>query len=155
MHNSFGFMLAHAQLLFEGQTDLKTLIDSIVDLLCDALTAKPSLPSFIVNILNESPELLTAIPFIKEEQIPFLLDQLLLAGLDHIQITLESHEAAIHDRMVGVEGAWQETVEGIKTVVDADVYMMTNTTMTTENVGGIDHHLLERRDLGVGVCGTA
>ena len=29
----------------------------------------------------------------------------------------------------------QETVEGIKTVVDADVYMMTNTTMTTENVG--------------------
>ncbi|NIV39991.1 MAG: radical SAM protein, partial [Anaerolineae bacterium] len=38
------------------------------------------------------------------------LDELLLAGLDHIQITLESHDAAIHDRMVGVEGAWAETV---------------------------------------------
>ncbi|MGD2205646.1 MAG: PqqD family peptide modification chaperone [Anaerolineae bacterium] len=66
------------------------------------------------------------------------LDELLLAGLDHIQITLESHDPAVHDRMVGVEGAWQETVEGIKTVVDADVYMMTNTTMTTENVGATD-----------------
>jgi radical SAM protein with 4Fe4S-binding SPASM domain len=65
------------------------------------------------------------------------LDQLLLAGLDHVQITLESHDPAIHDRMVGVEGAWQETVEGIKAVVDADIYMMTNTTMTTENVGGL------------------
>ena len=86
LHNSFGFMLAHAQRLFEGQTDLKSLIDSIVDLLCDALTAKPSLPSFIVNILNESPEMLTAIPFIKEEQIPFLFDQLLVKARQQGQI---------------------------------------------------------------------
>lgn len=32
------------------------------------------------------------------------LDELLLAGLDHIQITLESHDAAIHDRMSGAPG---------------------------------------------------
>jgi radical SAM protein with 4Fe4S-binding SPASM domain len=81
------------------------------------------------------------------------LDQLLLAGLDHIQITLESHDAAIHDRMVGVEGAWQETVEGIKTVVDADVYMMTNTTMTTENLGGIAETIAFAASLGVPTFG--
>ncbi len=81
------------------------------------------------------------------------LDQLLLAGLDHIQITLESHDAAIHDRMVGVEGAWQETVEGIRTVVDADVYMMTNTTMTTENVGGIEETIAFAASLGVPTFG--
>jgi radical SAM protein with 4Fe4S-binding SPASM domain len=81
------------------------------------------------------------------------LDELLLAGLDHIQITLESHNPAIHDRMVGVEGAWQETVEGIKTVVDADVYMMTNTTMTTENVGGIKETIAFAASLGVPTFG--
>jgi radical SAM protein with 4Fe4S-binding SPASM domain len=81
------------------------------------------------------------------------LDELLVAGLDHIQITLESYDAAIHDRMVGVEGAWQETVEGIKTVVDADVYMMTNTTMTTENVGGIEETIAFAASLGVPTFG--
>jgi len=81
------------------------------------------------------------------------LDQLLRAGLDHIQITLESHDPAIHDRMVGTEGAWQETVEGIKTVVAADVYMMTNTTMTTENVGTIEETIAFAASLGVPTFG--
>ena len=81
------------------------------------------------------------------------VDQLLLAGLDHIQITLESHDPAIHDRMVGVEGAWQETVEGIKTVVDAEVYMMTNTTLTTENVGNIEETVAFAASLGVPTFG--
>jgi radical SAM protein with 4Fe4S-binding SPASM domain len=81
------------------------------------------------------------------------LDQLLQAGLDHIQITLESHDPAIHDRMVGVEGAWLDTVEGIKAVVDADVYMMTNTTMTTENVGHIEETIAFVGSLGVPTFG--
>ncbi len=81
------------------------------------------------------------------------LDELLLAGLDHIQITLESHDPAIHDRMVGVDGAWQETVDGIKMVVDADVYMMTNTTMTTENVHGIEETIALIASLGVPTFG--
>jgi radical SAM protein with 4Fe4S-binding SPASM domain len=81
------------------------------------------------------------------------LDQLLMAGLDHIQITLESHDPAIHDQMVGVQGAWQETVDGIKTVVDADVYMMTNTTMTTVNVDGIEETIAFAASLGVPTFG--
>jgi radical SAM protein with 4Fe4S-binding SPASM domain len=81
------------------------------------------------------------------------LDQLLMAGLDHIQITLESFDPAIHDQMVGVEGAWAETVEGVKTVIDADVYMMTNTTMTTENVGGIEETIEFAASMGVPTFG--
>jgi radical SAM protein with 4Fe4S-binding SPASM domain len=84
---------------------------------------------------------------------PAYLDQLLLAGLDHIQITLESHDPAIHDSMVGAEGAWQETVDGIRTVVDADVYMMTNTTMTTENVDGLEETIAFAASLGVPTFG--
>jgi radical SAM protein with 4Fe4S-binding SPASM domain len=65
------------------------------------------------------------------------LDGLLVAGLDHIQITIESHDEAIHDQMVCAPGAWRETVQGIKNSVDADVYLMTNTTLTDLNTPGI------------------
>jgi radical SAM protein with 4Fe4S-binding SPASM domain len=81
------------------------------------------------------------------------VDRLLLAGLDHVQITLESHDAAIHDRMVGALGAWQETVDAIRTVVDADIYMMTNTTITTENVDGIEDTIAFAASLGVPTFG--
>jgi hypothetical protein len=56
-------------------------------------------------------------------------------------------------RMVGAAGAWQETVAGIRTVVDADIYMMTNTTMTTENVGGIEETIAFAASLGVPTFG--
>jgi len=81
------------------------------------------------------------------------LDQLLVAGLDHIQITLESADPAVHDHMVGAEGAWQETVDGIKTVVDAEVYMMTNTTITTENVDDLEETIAFAASLGVPTFG--
>ncbi|HSJ53312.1 MAG TPA: radical SAM protein [Anaerolineae bacterium] len=81
------------------------------------------------------------------------LDQMLLAGLDHVQITLESHDPAIHDNMVGAAGAWQETVDGIRAVVNADVYMMTNTTITTENVDGIEETIAFAASLGVPTFG--
>ena len=81
------------------------------------------------------------------------VDALLAAGLDHIQITLESHDPAIHDRMSGCPGAWEETVAGIKAVVAADIYMMTNTTMTTENVGGIEETIAFAASLGVPTFG--
>jgi radical SAM protein with 4Fe4S-binding SPASM domain len=77
------------------------------------------------------------------------LDGLLEAGLDHIQITLESHQAAIHDEMVGVQGAWEETVAGIRNSVDADVYLMTNTTLTDLNSSGIVDTLEFLAELGV------
>jgi radical SAM protein with 4Fe4S-binding SPASM domain len=77
------------------------------------------------------------------------LDSLLEAGLDHIQITIESYDAAVHDTMVCATGAWQETVQGIVNSVDADVYLMTNTTLTDLNASGIENTLDFLADLGV------
>ncbi|MCD6309291.1 MAG: radical SAM protein [Candidatus Eremiobacteraeota bacterium] len=59
--------------------------------------------------------------------------KLVEAGLDHFQITLETHIEEIHDQMVGVRGAWKETVAGLKNALDTDVYTITNTTLTTLN----------------------
>jgi len=77
------------------------------------------------------------------------LDGLLEAGLDHIQITIESHDEAVHDQMVCAEGAWRETVEGIKNSVDADVYLMTNTTLTDLNSAQIEETIDFIAGLGV------
>jgi radical SAM protein with 4Fe4S-binding SPASM domain len=77
------------------------------------------------------------------------LDGLLEAGLDHIQITIESHDNKIHDQMVCASGAWAETVRGIENSVDADVYLMTNTTLTDLNVSGIEDTIDYLARLGV------
>jgi radical SAM protein with 4Fe4S-binding SPASM domain len=53
------------------------------------------------------------------------------AGLDYVQITIESPDPAIHDKMCGV-ASFEETVEGIKNSVN-ELYVTTNTTITREN----------------------
>lgn len=61
------------------------------------------------------------------------LQTLVAAGLDHVQITFESHNPAIHDAMVGASGAWQETVAGLRCALNSPLYVMTNTTMLQTN----------------------
>ena len=55
------------------------------------------------------------------------------AGLDYVQITLESSSQAVHNEMTGVR-SWHETVEGIKSCVEAGMYVVTNTTLTRANL---------------------
>ncbi len=76
-------------------------------------------------------------------------DALVAAGLDHVQITLESHDEGVHDSMVAAPGAWRETVAGARNAVAAGLYTTTNTTLTRENVGGIEETVAFIADLGV------
>ncbi len=77
------------------------------------------------------------------------VDELVAAGLDHVQITLESHDPAVHDRMVGARGAWQETVQGIRNALASGLYTTTNTTLTRENVPDIVETVAFIASLGV------
>jgi radical SAM protein with 4Fe4S-binding SPASM domain len=70
------------------------------------------------------------------------------SGLDHIQITLESHDKKIHDEMVGCAG-WRQTVKGIKNAVATQVYTITNTTITRLNEPKIESTVKLLRDLGI------
>ncbi len=63
---------------------------------------------------------------------PALVDALLGAGLDHVQITLESHRPQVHDRVVRAR-AWHETVAGIRTCLDEGLLAITNTTLLGSN----------------------
>jgi radical SAM protein with 4Fe4S-binding SPASM domain len=79
------------------------------------------------------------------------LDKLVTAGIDHFQITLESHREDVHDRITRCAGSWKETVEGIKNAVATPVYTITNTTLTGLNASEIEKTVDFIASLGVSV----
>ena len=81
------------------------------------------------------------------------VENLLDAGLDHVQITIESHLPEEHDRMVGISGAWDRTVQGIRNVLQYGLYVMTNTTLLAGNTPYIGDTIDFLADLGVPTVG--
>lgn len=81
------------------------------------------------------------------------VDSLVEAGLDHVQITLESSEPDVHDRMVNLRGAWKQTVAGIRNVLETPLYVMTNTTMLSTNRDTLEDTMQFLADLGVPTVG--
>ncbi len=81
------------------------------------------------------------------------VDTLVKAGLDHVQITIESHEPTIHDAMVNTQGAWKQTIAGIQNVLDTPLYVMTNTTMLKNNSPMLSNTLEFLAKLGVPTIG--
>jgi len=81
------------------------------------------------------------------------VDELIDAGLDHVQITLESHYADIHDAMVNSHGAWKQTTAGIRNVLETPLYVMTNSTMLNTNSPKLRHTLEFLASLGVPTVG--
>jgi len=81
------------------------------------------------------------------------LRQLIDAGLDHVQITVESCDEQIHDQMMRAKGAFKQTVHGLKNALASPLYVMTNTTMLKTNVHKIPDTLDFLADLGVPTVG--
>jgi len=75
------------------------------------------------------------------------------AGLDHVQITVESCDEQIHDQMMRTKGAFKQTIRGLKNALASPLYVMTNTTMLKTNVHKIPETLDLLADLGVPTIG--
>ena len=74
------------------------------------------------------------------------------AGLDYVQITIESYDAEVHDAMVGT-AAFAETVEGIKNAIASGIYTTTNLTITADNKGQVLDTIRFLKGLGIKKCG--
>ena len=81
------------------------------------------------------------------------LEKLIDAGLDHVQITIESHDPAIHDEMVRAKGAWLQTISGLRNALKSPLFVMTNTTMLKPNSPCLEDTLRFLADLGVPTLG--
>ena len=75
------------------------------------------------------------------------------AGLDFVQITLESHKPAIHDLMTATKGSWKETMAGIKNAVNSQIYVTTNTTLSKYNAPNFMETIDYIKELNVAAFG--
>lgn len=78
-----------------------------------------------------------------------LSESLAGAGLDYIQITLESSDPEVHERITGVRESWERTVEGIKNILKTGIYVSVNSTLLKENSGKIVDTVRFVAELGV------
>jgi radical SAM protein with 4Fe4S-binding SPASM domain len=83
---------------------------------------------------------------------PEYVQRLVAAGLDHVQITLESCDADIHNAMVSAR-AFEQTNAGLKNALHSPLFVMTNTTMLRNNVDSIPATLDFLAELGVPTIG--
>jgi radical SAM protein with 4Fe4S-binding SPASM domain len=60
------------------------------------------------------------------------------AGLRTAQVSVESHDEHIHDRLSGVPGSYRKTLYGIKLLQKAGIAVQTNTTLNSINETGIE-----------------
>jgi MoaA/NifB/PqqE/SkfB family radical SAM enzyme len=77
---------------------------------------------------------------------PYLND-LLMAGLDHLQVTLASSSPEVHDSIVGQSGAWAETDTAIGHAVEGDIYVVVHIIVTPANADTVEDtiaYLVER-----------
>jgi MoaA/NifB/PqqE/SkfB family radical SAM enzyme len=77
------------------------------------------------------------------------LDELLLAGLDHLQITLASHRPEVHDEIVGQAGAWQEVEAGLRNALDGDIYVVVHVVVVPANADSVVETVEYLAELGV------
>jgi radical SAM protein with 4Fe4S-binding SPASM domain len=84
-----------------------------------------------------------------EKYVQILVD----AGLDHVQVTVESCDEQIHDEMMRSKGAFKQTILGLKNALKSKLYVMTNTTMLRNNVHKIPGTLDFLAELGVPTIG--
>lgn len=71
------------------------------------------------------------------------------AGLDHVQITLQSHDAAVHNAMSAAD-SFSETVAGVRNAMAAGLHTITNTTLTRRNLDGVCRTVDFLHTLGLG-----
>jgi len=84
-----------------------------------------------------------------EKYVQALVD----AGLDHVQVTVESCDEGIHDEMMRAKGAFKQTIAGLKNALASKLYVMTNTTMLSTNAHTIPATLDFLADIGVPTIG--
>ncbi len=94
---------------------------------------EPTLREDLVELIENSKEFVTGL-VTNGRNLADLAKKLDDAELDYIQVSLESHIPGVHDRMVGRQGAWQETVDGIRAALDLGMSVLTNTTLTRDNL---------------------
>jgi len=77
LEDTLNTLFSHMKRLIGQQIDLEKLVGGIIEVVSDLFEAKPGLPTFIVNLFNDSEELAYFLAHSREDTIPFQLDDIL------------------------------------------------------------------------------
>ncbi len=109
---------------------------------------EPTLRDDLVELVAHGEKFVTGL-VTNGRRLAGLSEPLHKVSLDYVQVSIESASAAIHDKLVGAEGAWKETVQGIEKAREAGLQIVTNTTLTRQNSAGFPDLLRFGKGLGL------
>jgi len=119
-----------------GTSDWKKIIDRLWDSGVPQIVftgGEPTLRTDLVELIEGSKEFITGL-VTNGRTLASLAGELDRAELDYVQVSWESHLPGVHDKMVGVDGAWRETRDGIAAALKLGMSVITNTTLTGDNL---------------------
>jgi radical SAM protein with 4Fe4S-binding SPASM domain len=109
---------------------------------------EPTLRADLVELVLEAEQFVTGL-VTNGRKLSEIASKLLDVSLDYVQVSLEAGDQAVHDKMVGANGAWRETVTGIEAALATGLYVTTNTTLTKENAATFPDMLRFGKHLGL------
>ena len=109
---------------------------------------EPTLREDLVELVDHAKEFVTGL-ITNGRKLPGLAADLQRVDLDYVQVSLESGSAQIHDHMVGVESAWKETTAGISAGLKSGLEVITNTTLTKDNIDTFSETIAFGASLGL------
>jgi radical SAM protein with 4Fe4S-binding SPASM domain len=109
---------------------------------------EPTLCDDLIELVDYAREFVTGL-ITDGRKLKNIAGDLHRVSLDYIQVSMESHLPVIHDKMVGVNGAWKETTDGIKAALSNHLEVITNTTITRDNAASFSDTINAGADLGL------
>jgi radical SAM protein with 4Fe4S-binding SPASM domain len=76
------------------------------------------------------------------------MQELADAGLNHVQVTLASSRAEVHDAMMGAT-SFDQTLAGIENALDSNAHVITNTTLMKNNMQHVEEIIEFLYDMGI------
>ena len=116
---------------------------------------EPTLRDDIVDLVSEADEFVTGL-VTNGTRLAELAAALRGASLDYVQVTVESFDPRIHDRITCAEGSHARTAAGIEKALGAGLAVVTNTTLTRANAASFGETVRWLHGLGVRIvaCNT-
>lgn len=98
LNKTFGSVMPHLLRMVSEEREVFEFVDTFVDALADMLEENPGLPSFIVNILNENPQLILNLTAFQSENTPQLFERILekARAENRIRSEVRGEALAIH-----------------------------------------------------------
>jgi radical SAM protein with 4Fe4S-binding SPASM domain len=109
---------------------------------------EPTLRGDIVELVSEADEFVTGL-VTNGTRLFELADELRDASLDYAQVTIESCDPEIHDRVTCTKGSHAKTLAGIEKAVSIGMQIVTNTTLTKTNAASFDATIRWLHDKGI------